>query len=134
MGPLRIAVAGVGSFTQRVLLPGLLACPNADVVAVFGPTRDKTEKIAAERGIARAYSDYEQMLDQAKPQAVVIATPNDVHAPMALAALERGLHVFCEKPLTHTVEEARLVAQTAAKMKRVTQIRASIGSSRVPRG
>ena len=113
MGPLRIAVAGVGSFTQRVLIPGLIACPDADLVAVFGPTRDKTEKFAAERGIPRAFSSYEQMLDEVKPEAVVIATPNDVHCPMALAAIERGLHVFCEKPLGLTVDEAERMSGAA---------------------
>ena len=63
--PLKIAVAGVGSFTQRVLIPGLVACPDADVVAVFGPTADKTAKIAADHGIAASFSDYERMLDEA---------------------------------------------------------------------
>ncbi len=113
MGALRIAVAGVGSFTQRVLIPGLIACPDAVLVAVFGPTREKTEKIAAERGIPRAFSAYDQMLDETKPDAVVIATPNDVHCSMALAAIERGLHVFCEKPLGLTVEEAERMAGAA---------------------
>ena len=52
----------------------------------------------------------------------MVATPDHTHAPPTLAALRAGLHVFCEKPLTHTVSEARLVAETAAKMKRVTQM------------
>ena len=113
MSRLRVAVAGVGSFTQRVLLPGLLACPDADVVALFGPTAEKTHKIAAEKGVPRAFSHYERMLDETKPEAVVIATPNDVHAPMALAAIQRGLHVFCEKPLGLTVAEAEEMTTAA---------------------
>jgi predicted dehydrogenase len=51
-----------------------------------------------------------------------VATPDHTHAPATLTALRAGLHVFCEKPLTHTVYEARLVAETAAKHKRVTQM------------
>lgn len=113
MSTLRVAVAGVGSFTQRVLLPGLIDCPDADVVALFGPTAEKTQKIAAERGIPHWYSDYERMLDESKPEAVVIATPNDVHAPMTLAAIRRGIHVFCEKPLGLTVAEADEMTRTA---------------------
>ncbi|HEU5315629.1 MAG TPA: Gfo/Idh/MocA family oxidoreductase [Chloroflexota bacterium] len=113
MKPLKIAVAGVGSFTQRVLIPGLVTCPDADVVAVFGPTADKTAKIAADQGIDASYSDYERMLDEANPEAVVVATPNDVHAPMALAALRRGMHVFCEKPLGLTVAEAEEMTRAA---------------------
>ncbi|MGI8424983.1 MAG: Gfo/Idh/MocA family protein [Chloroflexota bacterium] len=113
MSRLRVAVAGVGSFTQRVLLPGLVECPDAEVVALFGPTIEKTRKIAAERGVARSYSDYERMLDESMPEAVVVATPNDVHAPMALAAIRRGLHVFCEKPLGLTVAEAQQMTDAA---------------------
>src|SRR5262249_39219045 len=63
-----------------------------------------------------------KMLDQKGLDAVLVATPDHVHAPATLAALRAGLHVFCEKPLTHTVEEARLVAETAAKHKRITQM------------
>lgn len=111
--PLRVAVAGVGSFSQRVLIPGLLACPEAEVVAVFGPTAEKTQRLAQEKGIPRAYSSYEQMLDEAQPQAVVVATPNDLHAPMALTAIKRGMAVFSEKPLGLNVAEAREMAEEA---------------------
>ena len=115
MAPLRVAVAGVGSFTQRVLIPGLIATPDADLVAVFGPTAEKTQKLAAEKGIPQAFSDYERMLDEVRPEAVVVATPNDVHAPMSLAAIRRGMHVFCEKPLGLTVAEAEEMADAARK-------------------
>ena len=110
--PLRVAVAGVGSFAQRVLIPGLLACPDAAVVGVFGPTAAKTETIAARHGL-RAYASYERMLDAAAPQAVVVATPNDVHSPMAMAALRRGMAVLCEKPLGVDVAQAREMADAA---------------------
>ncbi len=113
MAPLKVAVAGVGSFTQRVLIPGLIACPETELVAVFGPTREKTERLAHERGIPRAFTDYERMLDEARPEAVVVATPNDMHAPMALAAIRRGMHVCCEKPLGLSVAEAEQMARAA---------------------
>jgi len=122
MSPLKVAVAGVGSFTQRVLVPGLIACPEAEVVAVFGPTVEKTRKFASELGIPKAYSDYERMLDEARPEAVVVATPNDVHAPMALAAIQRGMHVFCEKPLGLTVAEAEQMTEAA----RVAGVRTAV--------
>lgn len=113
MRPLRVAVAGVGSFAQRVLIPGLIACPEAELVAVFGPTPEKTQNLAQERGIPRAYSEYDLMLDEAEPEAVVIATPNDVHRPMALSAIRRGLAVCSEKPLGVSVAEAREMAEAA---------------------
>jgi predicted dehydrogenase len=62
------------------------------------------------------------LLDQKDIDAVVIATPDHTHAVVTMAALKSGRHVYCEKPLTHTISECRLVTETAHKMKRVTQI------------
>jgi predicted dehydrogenase len=71
---------------------------------------------------AKTYHDYRRLFDQKGLDAVVIATPDHSHAIPTLMALRAGLHVYCEKPLTHSVAEARLVAETAAKHKRVTQM------------
>src|SRR5207248_10174971 len=66
--------------------------------------------------------DYRELLDRKGIDAVLIAIPDHSHAIATLKALKSGRHVYCEKPLTHTVQEARLVAETAAKEKRVTQM------------
>jgi predicted dehydrogenase len=71
---------------------------------------------------ARTYSDFRRLLDQKGIDAVVIATPDHTHAVITVAALKSGRHVYCEKPLTHTISECRIVMDTARKMKRVTQI------------
>jgi predicted dehydrogenase len=71
---------------------------------------------------AKFYTDYRKLIEQKGLDAVVIGIPDHHHAMATLAALRSGLHVYCEKPLTHTVEEARVVAETAAKHKRVTQM------------
>jgi predicted dehydrogenase len=71
---------------------------------------------------AKTYNDYRKLLEQKGIDAVVIATPDHMHAPITLAALESGRHVYCEKPLTHTVCEARKVAVAAKKHARVTQM------------
>src|SRR5262249_50202444 len=67
-------------------------------------------------------TDFRRMIDRKGLDAVLVATPDHVHAFATLAALRAGLHVYCEKPLTHSVGEARLVAEMAAKQKRVTQM------------
>jgi predicted dehydrogenase len=70
------------------------------------------------------FADYRKLLDKMHKQidAVVVSTPDHMHAIISLAAMQLGKHVYCEKPLTHTVAEARRVAQAAAKYKVVTQM------------
>src|SRR5688572_14631945 len=71
---------------------------------------------------ARQYRDFRKMIDEAKDlDAVVISTPHHIHAVATARALRAGKHVYCEKPLTHTVWEARVVAELAAKHKVATQ-------------
>lgn len=131
--PLRVAFAGVGSFSQRVLIPGMAACPDVELVALYGPTPAKTEQIAQQRGVPRAYQDYERMLDETRPEAVVVATPNDVHYPMAMAALRRGMAVFCEKPLGMTLAQAEQMARAAREAGVRTAVNFTYRSTNVAR-
>ena len=71
---------------------------------------------------ATKYNDYRKMLAQKDIDAVVISTPDHMHAPVTLAAMEAGHDVYCEKPLAHTVAEVRKVTETARRLKRVTQM------------
>jgi predicted dehydrogenase len=71
---------------------------------------------------AKTYNDFRRLMDQKEIDAVVIATPDHTHAVAAVAALRSGRHVYCEKPLTRTVSECRIVMEAAKKAKRVTQI------------
>ena len=72
---------------------------------------------------AEKFSDYRKLLDKVNSfDAVCVSTPDHMHAPISLAAMVLGKHVFCQKPLTHTVHEARLMRDTAMKQKLVTQM------------
>jgi predicted dehydrogenase len=72
---------------------------------------------------AKRYHDFRQMLDKEKNiDAVVVATPDNVHAVASITAMRLGKHVYCEKPLTHDVYEARLMRDTARKHKVATQM------------
>jgi predicted dehydrogenase len=71
---------------------------------------------------AKTYNDFRRLLDQKGIDAVVVATPDHTHAVAAVAALESGRHVYCEKPLTRTISECRRVMEAARQAKRVTQI------------
>jgi predicted dehydrogenase len=72
---------------------------------------------------AKKYHDFRKMLEEDKGiDAVVIATPDHTHAPAAVMAMSLGKHVYCEKPLTHSIYEARVMKQTAAKYRVATQM------------
>ena len=73
---------------------------------------------------AKTYHDFRRMFDELHKQidAVVVSTPDHTHAVIAKAALELGKHVYCEKPLTHSIHEARVLAETAARHKVATQM------------
>ena len=72
---------------------------------------------------AKVYSDYREMLDKEKGiDAVMIATPDHTHAVIAMEAMRRGKHVYCQKPLTHDVYEARMLAKAARETGVTTQM------------
>src|SRR6266852_5020299 len=72
---------------------------------------------------ARLYRDYRKMLEEIKEiDAVIVATPDHHHAPASIMAMKLGKHVYCQKPLTHSVYEARMMREVAAKYKVATQM------------
>lgn len=73
---------------------------------------------------ARRFQDFRKMFDQFGRQidAVVVSAPNHIHAPASVMAVRLGKHVYCEKPLAHSVHEARVMAQVAAEKKVATQM------------
>ena len=73
---------------------------------------------------ARKYKDFREMLDKEDKNidGVVVGTPDHLHAIVSMAAIKRNKHVYCEKPLTHTVREARMLADTAREHKVATQM------------
>jgi predicted dehydrogenase len=71
---------------------------------------------------AETYNDFRRMLERKDLDAVVVSTPDHCHAPAAGMALELGMHVYCEKPLAHSVWEARRLGELAKQHKRVTQM------------
>src|SRR5437764_12916377 len=70
------------------------------------------------------YKDYRELLTKEAKNidAVIVTTPDHMHAPIALSAMQLGKHVYCEKPLTHDIYEARILTQAAKKYKVVTQM------------
>ncbi len=117
---IRVAVVGLGKMGISHL--GIInAHPDVEVVAMCDPTKYMLDVLEKYSGI-RGYTDYDRMLSDAALDAVVIATPSRLHGPMVEKALERGLHVFCEKPFTLDPEDSRRLAALAAEKGVVNQV------------
>lgn len=116
---IRIGIAGCGALGV-VHASRFAAIPGVQVAAVCDPSAEARRRAAQAAGAANAFStaDYDEML-RADLDAVCIATPDGFHVPQALAALDRGLHVLCEKPLTPHAEELERVIAAANRAQRV---------------
>ena len=120
----RLRIGAIGIAGQGGSDLNAIAAAGAEVVSICD-VDTKRKEVVAQRGRyakAKFYTDFRKLIDAGGIDAVVVGTPDHTHAVATLAALNADLHVFCEKPLTHTVEEARVVAETAKKRKLVTQM------------
>ncbi len=117
---LDIAVVGVsgrgGANLRGVRGENIVALCDIDAKRLAGAAKQFPK--------AKAYADFRKMLGEMdrRIDAVVVSTPDHTHAPAAARALATGKHCYCEKPLTHSVHEARTVADLARKNRRATQI------------
>jgi len=118
---LNVACIGVGGRAKGGAVKGL----SGENFVAFCDVDD--ERAAATYTMypdVQRFRDYRKLLDQLgnKIDAVTVTTPDHMHFPIAMAALSLGKHVFCEKPLTHTIEEARRISAKATEMKVCTQM------------
>jgi predicted dehydrogenase len=123
---IQIALVGYGE-EGKVLLESLLNIEGVRVVAlcdIWEYHRNEGLRYLQKLGNGvRGYEDFEDMLSKEKGlQAAVIATPDFVHAPMTNACLKAGLHVYCEKMMSNTIEGARSMVQTMRDTGRLLQI------------
>jgi hypothetical protein len=117
---LNIAAIGVGTRGPEILAG---VAPTENIVALCDVDEARAAKAFKTFEKAAKYKDYRKLLETEKTvDGVMIATPDHLHAPIALAAMQLGKHVYCEKPLTRTAWEARLLAEAAAKYKVATQM------------
>ena len=133
----RAAFIGVGG-RGSALLRGTLAEPNVAIVAICDLKPDRLDKAAslASRDNPKTFSDYHKLLEQKDIEAVYIASPCDLHVEMAIAAIQAGKHVYCEKPVGITPESiarllkavrgAKTVFQVGQQLRSYPHIRAAI--------
>jgi predicted dehydrogenase len=110
---LGVAIVGCGGVTLQNHLPGLALCADTKVVALCDANPATLENAARETGVAVTSAKYEEIVARDDVDAVIIATPNVFHKPIALAAIAHGKHVLCEKPLAMTYADAKGMAEAA---------------------
>ncbi len=117
----KLNIAGIGLGWMGEV--NVLACRNENIVALCDVDPSNAAKTFKAFPNAIQYRDYRVMLEKQKNiDAMVIATPDHTHAMISMAAMQAGKHVFCQKPLTHDVYEARMLAKAAKKAGVVTQM------------
>jgi len=110
----RVAIIGAGKIVQVGHIPNFQSIPNVSVVALCDVNEERVKALAAEKNVPQTFTDYQTMLNTVKPDITVIATPNIFHKPMALAALQAGSNVLCEKPLALSHADAKEMMDLAA--------------------
>jgi predicted dehydrogenase len=115
---LRIGVIGVAG--QGAYNLGNVA--HEEIVALCDVDENRAGPARQAHPRAKFYQDFRRLLDHKEIEAVVVATPDHMHAISAVTAMRAGKHVYCEKPLAHSVHEIRVMRETAAKHKVVTQM------------
>ena len=118
MEKLKIGVIGLGWVSQIFHLPTLKKLTDVEITAICDRDKSKAKYIGEKFGIGKIYTDYEDMLSKEDLNAVDICTPTDSHKNISIAALQRGLDVFVEKPIARHYAEALEISETAIKSKR----------------
>ena len=118
---LRTGVIGVG-WAGRQHIAAYDALPGVELVAIAGLEEPMRTELAGRFGVDRHVARWEDLLDTDGLDAVSVAVPTFLHAQIAIAALERGLHVLSEKPIARTVAEATSMVQAARAAGRVLDV------------
>ena len=114
---IRVGSIGIGSISRGVHLPGIAKSPDLQLVAVCDINPDALKYAQETYGIdeAHCFTDYHDLINCPDVDAIDISTPNDVHFPMAMAAVEAGKPFAVEKPMTMNAEEADILQKAVAE-------------------
>ena len=115
MSTIGVAIIGCGGITLQNHIPGLALCPDVKVVALCDANAEVLERARQVSKVEVTCGEYKELLKREDVHAVIIATPNFLHAQIVLDAAAAGKHVFCEKPLAMNFDEAKRMYRAAEK-------------------
>ena len=111
METIRYCCIGAGGIAKKKHLAGYSKQKGVELVAICDTVRASAQKLADEFGIARVYTDWQQMLAECKPDLVSVCTPNNTHAAITIACLQAGANVHVEKPIALNAHEAAEIVE-----------------------
>jgi predicted dehydrogenase len=112
---IRLGIIGTSGWTELMYLNNLRGRPDVEIAGLCGRSPERLAEMAAKHGATATFTDYRRMIDTGGLDAVVVATPDDQHLAMTLAAVDKGLHVLCEKPLANSAKDARVMLDAATR-------------------
>ena len=115
---IRVGVVGCGRVAQQRHLPIIADLPGTELVAVSDLDAETREKVAEKYSLKKVYEDYQELVASKTLDAVMIATPTQFHAEVAVAALRADKHVMIEKPLALSLDEVDQLEAAAAQSSR----------------
>ena len=119
---LKIGIIGAGGICTHAHMPAYAKMDNVEIVAICDIRIEKARKLAEMYHVSQVFENYMDVINLPGLDAVDICTPNYLHSVIAIAALEQGLHVFCEKPDAINVEEAEKMKTAAEKSGKVLMV------------
>ena len=104
MEKVRFGFIGAGSIARKALYPALMNSSVGEIYAVAGKDETRAKALSPS---GKFYTDYQDLIDDPKVEAVYISLPNSLHIPWAIKAMQAGKHVLCEKPIAMNAQELR---------------------------
>lgn len=122
---LRVVVVGPGGIAQKAHLPVLVDLPEVEVIGLYGRSRERTRPVAERFRVPMLTGSLSDALDRARErgaEAAVVLTATENHAEASALALERGLDVLVEKPVSRSLEDARALVRQAEERQRILMV------------
>ena len=113
MSTLRVGIIGSGGIARGVHIPNYQKLEDVEVVACSDVVEASAKSCAEQFGINQWFTDYNEMLEEVKLDIVSVCTPNYLHKDPTIAALRKGVHVMCEKPIAMNAQEGREMVEAA---------------------
>jgi predicted dehydrogenase len=118
----KLCMIGAGQHAGWNMYPHFYFLKGGQIVANCDLRVDRARELAAKTGVERTYSDYHEMLDKEKPQGVIVCINSTMHVKLAIELLEKGYHVYTEKPNSNSLAECRQVRAAAHKAGKICMV------------